>query len=84
MQLARDVKRIMGRDVKIVKMESSDKRSYHISSEKIYKVLGFKTKYTVKDAAKDLKKAFQKKLFHKPLSNKKYFNIATMQSLKLR
>ena len=84
MQLARDVKRIMGRDVKIVKMESSDKRSYHISSEKILKVLKFKTRYTVKNAAKDLKNAFQKNLFNDPLKNKKYFNIKTMQAIKLK
>ena len=84
MQLARDVKRIMGRDVKIVKMESSDKRSYHISSEKILKVLKFKTRYTVKNAAKDLKNAFQKNLFNDPLKNKKYFNIKTMQTIKLK
>jgi len=83
-QLAKDVKQVMGKDVKLVKIASNDKRSYHISSKKIQKVLGFKTKYTVKDAAKDLKKAFQKKILYKPLLNKKYFNIATMQSLKLK
>ena len=84
LELSKDVKSVIGKDVKLAKIKSNDKRSYHISSEKIYKVLGFKTKYTVKDAAKDLKKAFQKKFFYKPLSNRKYFNIATMQSLKLR
>ena len=84
MQLAKDVKKVMGRDVKIQKMRTNDKRSYHISSEKIFKVLGFKTKYTVKNAAQDLKKAFIKKLFVKPLLNKKYFNIKTMQSISLK
>ena len=83
-ELAKDVKSIMGKDVKIVKMKSSDKRSYHISSEKIFKVLKFKTKHTVKNAAKDLKDAFQKNLFKDPLKNKKYFNIKTMQSIKLK
>ena len=58
-QLAKDVKKVMGRDIKIIKVESSDKRSYRISSEKIFKVLKFKTKYTIKD----LKEAFQKKTF---------------------
>ena len=83
-ELAKDVKSVIGKDVKLVKIKSNDKRSYHISSKKIYKILGFKTQYTVKDAAKDLKKAFEKKILHKPLSNKKYFNIATMQSLKIK
>ena len=49
----------MGRYVKIVKVESSDKHSYRIFSEKMFKVLKFKTKHTVKD----LKDAFQKKDF---------------------
>ena len=84
LELSKDVKNVIGKDVKLIKIKSNDKRSYHISSEKIRKVLGFKTKYTVKDAANDLKKAFQKNFFYNPLSNKKYFNIATMQSLKIR
>ena len=84
MQLAKDVKKVMGSDIKIQKMQTNDKRSYHISSEKIFKVLGFKTKYTVKNAAQDLKKAFKKKIFVKPLLNKKYFNIKTMQSISLK
>ena len=83
-ELARDVKKIMGKDVKIIKMTSNDKRSYHISSEKIFKVLKFKTKYTVKNAAKDLKNAFKKNYFKNPLKNKKYFNIKTMQAIKLK
>jgi len=84
MQLAKDVKSIMGKDVKIVKMKTNDKRSYHISSNKISKVLKFRTRYTVKNAAKDLKQAFQNKLFTNPLNNKKYFNIKTMQAIKLK
>jgi len=84
MQLAKDVKKVMGKDVKILKMQTNDKRSYHISSKKIFKVLGFKTKHSVKNAARDLKKAFLKNLFITPLSNKKYFNIKMMQSINLK
>ena len=73
MQLAKDVK-----------MKTNDKRSYHISSDKISRVLKFKTRYTVKNAARDLKLAFQKKLFTNPLNNKKFFNIKTMQAIKLK
>ncbi len=84
LELAKDVKKIMGSDVRIIKMNTNDKRSYHISSQKIFKVLNFKTKYTVKNAAKDLKIAFQKKFFKDPLKNKKYFNIKTMQAINLK
>ena len=54
-ELAADVKEIIGDDVKIVNTKSNDNRSYHVSSEKIKKVLGFETKYTVKNAVSDLK-----------------------------
>jgi nucleoside-diphosphate-sugar epimerase len=84
LELAKDVKKVMGKDVKIIKVKSSDKRSYHISSKKILKVLKFKPRFTVKNAARDLKLAFQKKIFTNPLNNKKFFNIKTMQAIKLK
>ena len=40
---------------------SDDNRSYHVSSQKIKEVIGFEAQFTVKDAVKDLKEAFQKK-----------------------
>ena len=61
-ELANDVKEVIGSDIKIKNTKSDDNRSYHVSSEKIEKVLGFKTKYTIKDAVLDLKNAFEKKL----------------------
>ncbi len=84
MQLAKDVKSIMGKDVSIIKMKTNDKRSYHISSKKIFKKLNFKAKFTVKNAVKDLKGAFQNNIFKEPLKNKIYFNIKTMQAIKLK
>ena len=52
------VKKVIGPDVKVVNVQSDDNRSYHISSEKIENVLGFKTKYKIEDAVLDLKEAF--------------------------
>ena len=77
------VKKIIGPDVKIVNVKSDDNRSYHISSEKIGNILGFKAKYKIEDAVFDLKKAFEKKLLPDSLHNEKYFNIKRMQSIKL-
>ena len=62
MELATSVKNVIGPDVSILKSDSDDKRSYHISSDKIDEVLGFKTEKTIEDAAKDLKVAFEKAL----------------------
>ena len=42
-ELAQDVKAIIGEEVKIEKSKSDDNRSYHVSSEKIDDLLGFRT-----------------------------------------
>ena len=83
-ELAEDVKEIIGEDVKIRKTETDDNRSYHVSSEKIHSVLGFKTKYTVKNAVQDLKNAFETGLLIDTFNNENYFNIKRMQSIKLK
>ncbi|SVA06949.1 uncharacterized protein METZ01_LOCUS59803, partial [marine metagenome] len=60
-----------------------DNRSYHISSQKILDVLGFKPTHSIEEAVVDLKEAFERGLLVNPLSNEKYFNIKTMQNIKL-
>ena len=82
-ELANDVKSIIGDDVTIDQTSSDDNRSYHVSSEKIKEIIGFETKFTVKDAALDLKNAFEKKLLPNSFEDEKYFNIKRMQSIKL-
>jgi nucleoside-diphosphate-sugar epimerase len=83
-ELAEDVKTIIGNDIKIINIKSNDNRSYHISSEKIKDVLGFETKYTVKDAVADLKKSFEKKLLTNTFDNELFYNIKRMNSIKLQ
>lgn len=82
-ELAEDVKKIIGDDVKILRTESDDNRSYHVSNEKIKDILGFETKFTIQDAVRDLKDAFDKNLLLNSFDDKKYFNIKTMNSIKL-
>ena len=82
-ELALDVKEIIGKDIEILKTESNDNRSYHVSSKKIEEVLGFSTKKTVKNAVSDLKSAFEKGLLPNSMQDEKYFNIKRMQSIKL-
>ena len=65
-------------------MKSNDNRSYHISSKKIEKELGFKTVKTIEDAIIDLKNAFYKKMLENTLTDEKYFNIKRMNNLKLK
>jgi nucleoside-diphosphate-sugar epimerase len=82
-ELANVVKKIIGDKVEIETKETNDNRSYHISSEKIKKILNFSTSYTVEDAVVDLKSAFDKKLLIDPLSNIKYYNIKLMNEINL-
>ena len=82
--LASLVKKVVGEDVQIKHLKSNDNRSYHISSKKIEKELGFKTVKTIEDAIIDLKNAFDKKMLENTLIDEKYFNIKRMNNLKLK
>jgi nucleoside-diphosphate-sugar epimerase len=82
-ELAEDVKNIIGNDVKIIKTESDDNRSYHVSCEKIKSVLGFIPQFTVRDAVSDLKLSFESGLLPNSMKDKKYFNIKTMNFLNI-
>ena len=82
-ELALSVKSVIGDDVKINTVPTNDNRSYHVSSQKIFKELGFEAKFTIEDAVIDLKNAFDNKLLKNTLDNIDYFNIKKMQNLKL-
>ena len=82
-ELAEDVKKVIGNDVKIFNSKSDDNRSYHVSSKKISEILNFKTKFTVRDAVSDLQDAFKNKLLTNTFNNENYFNIKRMQSINL-
>ena len=81
--LANDVREVLGMDIEIKQTKTNDNRSYHVSSEKIYRVIGFAPKYSVKDAVLDLKEAFEKKLLTNTFEDEMYFNIKRMQSINL-
>jgi nucleoside-diphosphate-sugar epimerase len=82
-KIAEIVKTIVGDDVEIVTTPTNDLRSYHISSEKIRRELGWQPKRTIEDAVCDLVTAFQAGKVPDPLTNARYYNIKTMQSLDL-
>jgi nucleoside-diphosphate-sugar epimerase len=83
-ELSQIVKNVIGEDVEMVVSDSDDNRSYHISSQKILDVLGFKPTHSIEEAVIDLKDSFERGLLINPLENEKYFNIKTMQSINLR
>jgi nucleoside-diphosphate-sugar epimerase len=83
MELAQTVKQTVGGDVSLEILNSDDNRSYHISSEKIQNQLNFNFQFTIVDAINGLIEAFEKKLLVDTLTDEKYFNIKTMNSIKL-
>ena len=83
-ELAEMIRNVVGRSTEIVTTPSDDNRSYHISSEKIRRELGFTPSHTIEDAARGLVDGFKAGLIPNSMTDIRYYNIRTMQSLKLR
>ncbi len=85
LELGKMVQKIVGkkRSVELKVEPTNDNRSYHVSSEKIAKELGFKPKYTIENAVEDLVEAFASGKLSDPLKNPLYFNIQTMKAVNL-
>jgi nucleoside-diphosphate-sugar epimerase len=86
-QMADIVVEVVGRatetPIEVVTTPSDDIRSYHISSEKIRRELGWIPKRTVADGVQDLVDAFKDGMLPGSLDDEKYFNIKLMQDVKL-
>jgi nucleoside-diphosphate-sugar epimerase len=80
-ELVRDV---VGNNVEIVATPTSDNRSYHISSAKIKRELGYEPRFTIEDAVRDLKAAFDAGKVPDPMTNPLYYNIKRMQEVHLQ
>ncbi|WP_439629701.1 NAD-dependent epimerase/dehydratase family protein [Gemmata sp.] len=78
--IAELVRSEVGEDVKIVTSPTNDLRSYHVSSEKIRRELGWTPRYTVPDAVRELVAAFQAGRVPNSLTDPRYFNIKTMNA----
>jgi nucleoside-diphosphate-sugar epimerase len=78
------VREEVGSNVAIVVTPTDDHRSYHVSSEKIRRDLGFVAGRSVKDAIVDLKAAFLAGNVPNAMTDDRYYNIKRMQALKLR
>ena len=81
-EIVRDV--VDKNGVEIITSPSDDNRSYHISSEKIRRELGFRPLRSIKDAISDLKKAFDAGAIPNALDDIRYYNIKTMQAIDMR
>lgn len=89
-ELAQIVKRVVEAEmpdrgpIAIEFTPSDDIRSYHISSEKVSRVLGFVPQRTIEEAVRDLVRAFQAGKIPNSMDNPIYCNIKTMQRAQVR
>ena len=78
------MREVVGTETEIVTTHTNDKRSYHISSEKIKQVLGFVPAKSIEDAVSDLVGAFHAGRIPDSMNDARYYNIKLMQGVKLR
>jgi len=83
-EIAETVRKIAGNGVQIVTTPTDDLRSYHISSEKIKRELGFVPEQTIEDAVTQLISAFRDGRISDPMNNIRYYNIKMMQNLDVK
>ena len=70
--------------INIVRSKSNDMRSYHINSDKIYKILKFKPKKNIKDAILEICDGFEKKKIKNSFTNLNFFNVQKLKKLNVR
>jgi nucleoside-diphosphate-sugar epimerase len=87
MEIARTAKRVVEElfpqkgDIPIVTTPTDDIRSYHVNSDKIARVLGFRPKRTVEDAIRDLCAAFKAGKLPRSMDDTFYFNVRRLKQL---
>jgi nucleoside-diphosphate-sugar epimerase len=68
-------------NVDIVTTPSDDNRSYHVNSDKITRVLGYRPKRSIEDAIRDLSRAFRNHLLENSFDDDWYYNVRTMKRI---
>ena len=69
-------------EIEVHNEPSDDRRSYHINSDKIRRVLGFQPRRTVEDAVRDLCDAFRHGLLPDSTEADRYYNVRSLQRLR--
>jgi nucleoside-diphosphate-sugar epimerase len=88
MEIAQIAKRVVQQefpekgDIPIVTTPTDDIRSYHVNSDKITRVLGFRPSHTIEDAIRDLCKAFKAGKLPNSMQDTAYFNVRRLKELK--
>jgi nucleoside-diphosphate-sugar epimerase len=80
-EIAQIVQSVVGPHVEIVTTPTNDLRSYHISSDKIRRELGYAPVHSIREAVQDLLEAFQAGKVPNAMSDDRYYNVKRMQNL---
>jgi nucleoside-diphosphate-sugar epimerase len=83
-EIAEMVRNAVGSSVDIAVEDTDDLRSYHISSQRIADELGFVPRATIPDAVDSLLNAFNNGRIPAAMDDPRYYNIQTMQNLRLQ
>lgn len=78
------VKSIIGPEVALKTVATDDNRSYRVCSNKIKEELNFSPIHSIEEAVADLKKAFAEGKIPNSMNDIRYYNIKTMQEIKLK
>ena len=87
MEIAQIVRRVVKEEfpekgeIEITTTPTDDIRSYHINSDKIARVIGFRPRHTIEDAVRDLCKGFKAGKLPASTSDDIYFNVKRMKRL---
>lgn len=87
MEIAETVKKVVEQvfperaPIPIQVEDSDDLRSYHINSDKVSSVLGFRPQRSVEDAVRELCAAFRAGNLPDSFADDRYFNVRTMQAI---
>lgn len=84
LEIAEQVRSVVGSETAIEVTPTDDLRSYRISSERIARELGFRPKRTIAEAVASLRDAFAAGKVEDPMGNPLYYNIKRMQQLNLQ
>ena len=68
-------------EIEIETTPTDDIRSYHINSDKIGRILGFRPKHTIEEAVRDLCRGFGEGKLPDSFEDDRYFNVRTMKAI---
>jgi nucleoside-diphosphate-sugar epimerase len=83
-EIAKKIRNVIGQDIQIVTTATDDKRSYHVSSEKLKRELGFVAVHTIEEAVRGLRDAFRAGKIPNSMTDIRYYNIRTMKAVNLK